>query len=196
MYVTNKHLSRRAVLRGMGATVALPFLEAMVPARKAWAASGTDHTRLVCIEMVHGAAGSNAIGIEKNLWSPAAEGSDFDLTPSSLSPLEPYRKYLTIVSNTDSRMAEAFSRRKSAGITFARARCSSPSNIRSRRKAPTLLPGRLSISSTRSASVRTRPSRRCSFVSRTSTSRAGALTAMHAFMPTPSAGRRRQNRFP
>ena len=75
MYITNKHLSRRAVLRGVGATVALPFLEAMVPARKAWAASGTDHTRLVCIEMVHGAAGSNAIGIQKNLWSPAAEAA-------------------------------------------------------------------------------------------------------------------------
>ena len=115
MYVTNKHLSRRAVLRGVGATVALPFLEAMVPAR---AASGTDHTRLVCIEMVHGAAGSNAIGIEKNLWSPAAEGSDFDLTPSSLSPLEPYRKYLTIVSNTDSRMAEAFSPPEIGGDHF------------------------------------------------------------------------------
>jgi len=118
MYITNKHLSRRAVLRGVGATVALPFLEAMVPARKAWAASGTDHTRLVCIEMVHGAAGSNAIGIEKNLWSPAAEGSDFDLTPSSLSPLEPYRKYLTIVSNTDSRMAEAFSPPEIGGDHF------------------------------------------------------------------------------
>ncbi len=67
MYVTNKHISRRSVLRGIGATVALPMLEAMIPARKAWGAT-TDPTRLVCMEMVHGAAGSNKIGAEKNLW--------------------------------------------------------------------------------------------------------------------------------
>ena len=52
MFLTNKHMSRRTVLRGVGATVALPFLEAMVPARKAWAKTNTDRTRLVCIEMV------------------------------------------------------------------------------------------------------------------------------------------------
>jgi hypothetical protein len=107
MYIRNKHLSRRAVLRGMGATVALPFLEAMVPARKAWAAPVPARTRLVCIEMVHGAAGSTKYGLEKNLWSPAATGSAFDLTPTSLSSLEPYREYLTIVSNTDLKNAEA-----------------------------------------------------------------------------------------
>jgi hypothetical protein len=107
MYIRNKHLSRRAVLRGMGATVALPFLEAMVPARKAWAGAAPARTRLVCIEMVHGAAGSTKYGLEKNLWSPAATGSAFDLTPTSLSSLEPYRDYLTIVSNTDLKNAEA-----------------------------------------------------------------------------------------
>jgi hypothetical protein len=58
--------------------------------------------------MVHGSAGANKYGAEKNLWSPAAEGHNFDLTPSSLSPLEPYRDYLTIASNTDCRNAEAF----------------------------------------------------------------------------------------
>ena len=64
--------------------------------------------RFSCIEQVHGAAGSTKIGLEKNLWSPAAVGRAFDLTPTSLSPLEPYRDYLTIVSNTDVRNAEAF----------------------------------------------------------------------------------------
>ena len=118
MYSTNKHLSRRAVLRGMGATVALPFLEAMVPARRAWADASPGDTRLVCIEMVHGAAGSNAIGLEKNLWSPAAVGRDFDLTSSSLSPLEPFREYITIVSNTDCRNAEAFSAPEVGGDHF------------------------------------------------------------------------------
>jgi hypothetical protein len=91
----------------MGASVALPFLEAMVPARRAWASATAPRTRLVCIEMVHGAAGSTKYGLEKNLWSPAAEGNAFDLTPTSLSSLEPYRDYLTIVSNTDAKNAEA-----------------------------------------------------------------------------------------
>ena len=118
MYVTNKHISRRAVLRGAGATVALPFLEAMLPARRAFGAPSSGRTRLVAIEMVHGAAGSNAIGIQKNLWAPAAEGADFDLTPSSLSPLEPYRKHITIVSNTDCAMAEAFAPPEIGGDHF------------------------------------------------------------------------------
>lgn len=122
MYLTNRHISRRTVLRGVGATVALPFLEAMRPARAAASAldvtGATDPTRLVCIEMVHGAAGSNEIGAQKNLWAPAAEGSDFDLGPSSLKPLEAYRDALTIVSNTDVRNAEAFTAREVGGDHF------------------------------------------------------------------------------
>src|SRR5204862_3836978 len=102
MYLTKKHVSRRAVLQGMGATVALPFMEAMVPARTALAkTAAAGKTRLACIETVHGAAGSTQVGLAKHLWSPAAVGRNFDLTPSSLSPLEPFRDYLTIVSNTD-----------------------------------------------------------------------------------------------
>ena len=60
------------------------------------------------MEMVHGAAGSTAFGLQKNLWAPAATGSAFDLSPTALSPLEPWRDYITIVSNTDVRNAEAF----------------------------------------------------------------------------------------
>jgi hypothetical protein len=109
MYLTRKHLSRRTVLKGMGATVALPLLDAMVPARTLLAkTAAAGKTRLAAIEMVHGAAGSTALGLAKNLWSPAAIGRTFDLSPSSLSPLEPFRDYVTIVSNTDCRNAEAF----------------------------------------------------------------------------------------
>ncbi len=109
-FVTGKHIPRRTFLRGAGATVALPFLEAMVPAGGTWGRRRVveDPTRLVCVEIVHGAAGSSEYGAAQNLWSPAATGSDFDLTPSALSPLEPLREYLTIVSNTDVRQAEAF----------------------------------------------------------------------------------------
>src|SRR5262245_62474 len=106
MIITNKHLSRRTVLKGLGVTMGLPLLEAMVPARPVFGAPAK-RIRLVCVEMVHGSAGSSAFGIKKNLWSPAATGRDFDLSPTSLTPLEPFRDQLPIVSNTDVRNAEA-----------------------------------------------------------------------------------------
>ena len=118
MFITKTHLSRRTALRGLGATVALPFLDAMVPARTAFAKTGLGKVRFSAIEIVHGSAGSTAIGIEKNLWAPAKVGRDFDLTPSSLLPLEPYRDHLTIVSNTDVRMAEAFNPPEIGGDHF------------------------------------------------------------------------------
>ena len=108
MLLTKRHLSRRTVLKGMGASIALPFLDAMAPAGAARAQGRTQPVRLIAIEMVHGAAGSTAFGIKNNMWSPAATGSGFDLAPTSLRALEPYRNYLTIVSNTDARNAEAF----------------------------------------------------------------------------------------
>ena len=118
MFITKTHISRRTALRGLGATVALPFLDAMVPARTAFAKTGLGKVRFSAIEIVHGSAGSTAIGIEKNLWAPAKVGRDFDLTPSSLLPLEPYRDHLTIVSNTDVRMAEAFNPPEIGGDHF------------------------------------------------------------------------------
>ena len=109
MFITQKHLSRRSALKGIGATVALPFLEAMVPARTALAkTAAAPRVRLAAFEMVHGSAGATVVGLQKNMWSPAATGKAFDLSPSSLAPLEPFRDYLTIVSNTDVRNAEAF----------------------------------------------------------------------------------------
>ena len=60
MFITRKHLSRRTVLRGLGATVALPFLDAMVPAATAQRkTAAVRKIRLAAIEMVHGAAGSS-----------------------------------------------------------------------------------------------------------------------------------------
>jgi Protein of unknown function (DUF1552) len=119
MFLTKRHISRRDALRGMGVTIALPFLDAMVPARTLLAkTAAAGRTRLSCIEMVHGAAGSTVFGLSKNLWSPAAVGREFDLAPSSMSPLEPFRDYLTIVSNTDVRNAEAFEPKEIGGDHF------------------------------------------------------------------------------
>jgi hypothetical protein len=107
-FLTGTHLQRRTFLKGMGATVALPFLDAMVPAGRAWSGADVAKTRLIAMEQSHGAAGSNTWGATQNLWSPAKVGRDFDLSPTSMASLEPYRDYLTVVSNTDCRMAEAF----------------------------------------------------------------------------------------
>lgn len=118
-FITGKHMSRRTALQGIGATVGLPFLDAMLPARRLWASSPVvDRTRLVTIEMVHGAAGSNEWGASQNLWAPLAVGREFDLSPSALLPLERYRKYLNIYSNTDVQMAEAFEPKEVGGDHF------------------------------------------------------------------------------
>jgi hypothetical protein len=109
MYLTKKHMSRRTVLKGMGVSVALPFLDAMVPAGTAWAGTAAQRRpRLACIEMVHGSAGATTFGAAKHMWSPAEAGRAFDLGPTSLKPLEPFRGAITIISNTDVRNAEAF----------------------------------------------------------------------------------------
>ena len=118
-FITGTHMGRRTFLRGMGATVALPFLDAMVPAGRLRSARALDDApRLIAIEQVHGAAGSNEWGATQNLWAPAAVGRDFDLTSSSLLPLEPWREHLTIISNTDVRMAEAFEPHEIGGDHF------------------------------------------------------------------------------
>lgn len=109
MFITKKHLSRRTVLRGMGAVVALPFLESMVPAQtplRKTAASPI--SRLACIEVVHGDAGSTEWGTNEHLWTPAKEGSDFGFTPI-LKPLEPYKDYVTVLSMMDCHPADPFS---------------------------------------------------------------------------------------
>jgi hypothetical protein len=106
MLMTKKSLSRRTLLKGLGAAIALPALDAMTPAGRLVAQAKS--VRLVALEMVHGSAGSTTFGIKKNMWAPAAAGTAFDLSPTSLRSLEPYRDYLTIISNTDVRNAEAF----------------------------------------------------------------------------------------
>ena len=108
MFITKKHLSRRTMLRAAGASLALPFLDSMVPAqtpiRKTAAAP---RSRLICVEIAQGCAGSTQEGTDKHFWAPEKEGSDFEMT-TILKSLEPYKEYVTIVSHTDCRQAEAF----------------------------------------------------------------------------------------
>lgn len=119
-FITGKHLERRTFVKGMGASLALPFLDAMVPAGRMSAAARAEveAPRLVAIEMVHGAAGCNDWGSTQNLWAPAEVGRNFDLTPTALQSLESWREHLTIISNTDVRMAEAFEAPEIGGDHF------------------------------------------------------------------------------
>jgi hypothetical protein len=91
-FITKRHLSRRTFLRGTGVTLALPFLESMLPAQTPSRAAGAvPRTRLGFIFYPH--------GVTMDKWLPATEGAGFEYTPI-LKPLEPFRDYINIVSNT------------------------------------------------------------------------------------------------
>jgi Protein of unknown function (DUF1552) len=98
MFITKKHISRRTVLRGAGAALALPFLDAMVPAATALAqTAATPKPRFVGCFVPHGMA--------PGYWVPNKEGTDFDFK-FCFKPLEPFREHLTLLSGLHSRSAE------------------------------------------------------------------------------------------
>ncbi len=120
-FITGTHIPRRTFLRGLGASAALPLLDAMIPAGRLRARTRPDEgpTRLVCIEEVHGLAGCNEWGATRHLFAPSTVGRDFEILPeSALSSLGPFQDRLTIVSNTDCRMAEAFTAPEIGGDHF------------------------------------------------------------------------------
>jgi hypothetical protein len=93
MYIKKKHISRRTVLRGAGVAVALPFLDAMVPASTALAqTAAAPKPRMGFFYLPHGAI------MEK--WTPTALGTEFDL-PYILEPFTPFKEHLTVVSGLD-----------------------------------------------------------------------------------------------
>ena len=94
MFVTRKHLTRRAVLRGLGATLGLPLLDAMIPARTALAQTAAKTTPHVgFIYFPHGAV--------MNRWTPSSEGPIGELG-DILKPLDKYKAMTTVFSNIDS----------------------------------------------------------------------------------------------
>ena len=108
-FITGKHLSRRTFLRGSAGALALPYLDAMIPAGRAWVDPAAGFTRLVAVYEAMGCAGGNTWGDTQNLFAPATVGRNFEIgAQSQLKPLEAYKDYLTVVSQTDCRMAEPF----------------------------------------------------------------------------------------
>jgi hypothetical protein len=105
MFLTRTALPRRTVLRGLGASLALPFLDAMVPAGTLLAQTPARPTpRIGFIYMPNGVA-RNFTGI--NYWTPAGEGTAFELSPI-LSPLAPFRDRMVVVSGLAQHQADAF----------------------------------------------------------------------------------------
>lgn len=99
MFITKKHLSRRTVLQGAGVAVALPLLDAMIPAATALAkTAAAPKPYMGFFYFPHGAVMSN--------WTPAETGRNFQFTPI-LKPLEPFREYVTIVSGLRNKAGES-----------------------------------------------------------------------------------------
>ena len=91
MFISKRSVPRRTFLRGMGATIALPLLEAMVPARTALAQTAARSTsRVGFVYVPHGA--------DMASWTPATSGAGFQLSPT-LRVLERFRESLVVVSN-------------------------------------------------------------------------------------------------
>jgi hypothetical protein len=97
MFISKKHLSRRTFLQGAGATLALPFLESMIPAMSAHAATNSG-TRLALVYVPHGAI--------MDKWTPKTDGPNFEFTPI-LQALEPFREYVNVVSGLGHKAADS-----------------------------------------------------------------------------------------
>ena len=101
MFLTRKHLSRRTVLKGAGASIALPLLDAMIPARTALAqTAATPLPRLGFVYFPHGAL--------QDQWQPKQVGRNFEF-PFILEPLAPIKEYVTVVSGLRNKGGESSS---------------------------------------------------------------------------------------
>jgi hypothetical protein len=105
MFITKKALPRRTFLRGVGATLGLPLLDAMVPSLTALAQTAANPVRRLGFIYLPNGVARNFSGI--NYWTPAGEGAGFELSPI-LSPLAPFRDRLLVVSGLAQHQADAF----------------------------------------------------------------------------------------
>jgi Protein of unknown function (DUF1552) len=109
MFITKKHLSRRTVLRGVGASVALPLLDAMIPAGTALArTAAAPRMKMAFIYFPHGAImlPKSASYPGNDQWTPSGVGREFKLS-RILAPLAPYQKSLIVASHLGNKPAES-----------------------------------------------------------------------------------------
>ena len=105
MFISKLALPRRTFLRGVGASLALPLLDAMVPAGVALAQTPANPVRRLGFVYMPNGVARNFTGI--NYWTPAGEGTAFELSPI-LSPLAPFRDRLVVISGLAQHQADAF----------------------------------------------------------------------------------------
>ncbi len=108
-FLTRRSLSRRTLLRGAGAALALPLLDAMIPAGRSRAAGAAAPLRFGAIYVPHGAV--------MDRWVPATTGNGFAFS-DTLKPLEPFRDRLTVVSGLE--LPLAYGQDASAGANHTR----------------------------------------------------------------------------
>jgi hypothetical protein len=98
MFLTKRHLSRRTFLRGAGVTLALPFLDSMLPAGSVFGqtAAATRPTRFGAIYFPHGAIMPK--------WTPATEGANFELS-EILQPLKAFHSRINVISDLECALA-------------------------------------------------------------------------------------------
>jgi Protein of unknown function (DUF1552) len=108
-FLTKKHLSRRHFLRSGGSVIALPLLDAMIPAGASAQDLAKPRSRLACIYIAHGAV--------MKYWTPSADGTGFEF-PQTLKSLEPLRDHINIIS--DLRLSAAYGQDASAGANHTR----------------------------------------------------------------------------
>ena len=106
VFLTKKHLSRRTFLRGGSVALALPFLDAMVPAATALAqTAAVPKTRAGFFYIPHGAIMNNTpFGKDVDAWTSSGKGADFKLG-HIVAPLEPVKKYVTTFDNIENTAA-------------------------------------------------------------------------------------------
>ncbi len=104
MFITKKHIARRTVLKAAGVKLALPFLNAMVPAATALAqTAAAPKMRAAFFYIPHGAIMYNtSYGQAMDKWTPSGAGADFKLSPI-LASLEPYKKYISSFGNLENK---------------------------------------------------------------------------------------------
>jgi hypothetical protein len=104
MFLTKKHLSRRTVLKGAGVSLALPLLDAMIPAATALSqTAAAPKLRTGFFYIPHGAImGNTSHGPAMDKWTPSGSGADFKLSPIMKS-LEPYKNYVTSFGNLENK---------------------------------------------------------------------------------------------
>ena len=103
MFLTRMSLPRRSFLRGMGTVLALPLVDAMVPALSAMAATPAKPVRRLGFVYLPNGVAMNFRGV--NYWKPTAEGADFPLSPI-LAPFAPFHDRMTVVSGTTHHQAD------------------------------------------------------------------------------------------